>query len=141
MSLPDGKVVLRALIVDDNTDTAGSTGEVLTLHGFDVRVATAGRDAIRLARAEPPDVLLLDLSMPVMDGFEVARQICEVCDIARARRPLLVAVTGHGSDDDRARTKAAGFDLHLTKPVAPSVLVAVLREHEQRLNSNGSGAT
>jgi two-component system, OmpR family, response regulator len=141
MSLPSGKVALRALIVDDNTDTAGSTGEVLALHGFDVRVATAGRDAVRLARAEPPDVVLLDLSMPVMDGFEVARQICEVCDIACARHPLLVAVTGHGSDDDRARTKAAGFDLHLTKPVVPAVLVAVLREHERRLNSNGSGAT
>ena len=141
MSLPDGKVTLRALIVDDNTDAAVSTGEVLALHGFDVRVATAGRDAVRLARDEPPDAVLLDLSMPVMDGFEVARLICEACDRTRARRPLLVAVTGHGSEDDRARTEAAGFDLHLTKPVAPALLVAVLREHERRLNSDGSGAT
>jgi CheY-like chemotaxis protein len=52
----------------------------------------------------------------------------------------LVAVTGHGSDDDRARTKAAGFDLHLTKPVAPALLVAVLRQHEQRLATDGSSA-
>jgi two-component system, OmpR family, response regulator len=140
MSLPSGKVALRALVVDDNTDTAGSTGELLALHGFDARVATTGRDAIRLARAEPPDAILLDLSMPIVDGFEVARQICEACDVAHARRPLLVAVTGHGSDDDRARTKAAGFDLHLTKPVAPALLVAVLRQHEQRLDSDGSSA-
>ena len=140
MSLPDGKVALCALVVDDNTDTAGSTGEVLALHGFDVRVATTGRDAIRMVRAEPPDVVLLDLSMPVMDGFEAARQICEACDVAHARRPLLVAVTGHGSDDDRARTKAAGFDLHLTKPVPPALLVTVLRQHEQRLDPDGSGA-
>jgi two-component system, OmpR family, response regulator len=123
---------LRVLVVDDSTDTATSTGEVLALHGFDVRVATTGRDAVRLARGERPDAVLLDLSMPVMDGFEVARRICEACDGDGMKRPLLVAITGYASSDDRVRSAAAGFDLHLTKPVDPKLLVEVLRRYEQR---------
>jgi CheY-like chemotaxis protein len=115
-----------ALVVDDSTDTAVSTGEVLAGHGFAVQVATTGREAVRLARTEAPDVVLLDLSMPVMDGFEVARAICANLPPG-APRPVLVAVTGYGSEDDLARTREAGFDLHLVKPVEPSVLVGLLR--------------
>jgi CheY-like chemotaxis protein len=129
---PPNGAALRALVVDDNTDTALSTGEMLALHGFDVRVATTGQDAVRLARAEPPDAVLLDLSMPLMDGFEVARRICAACDGERVPRPLLVAITGHGSEDDRARTHAAGFDLHLTKPVEPQLLVETLKRVGKR---------
>jgi CheY-like chemotaxis protein len=135
MSSSPNTAALRALVVDDNADTAESTGEVLALHGFAVRVATTGRDAVRLARTEPPDVVLLDLSMPVMDGFEVARQIRTACEGDRTKLPLLVAVTGHGSADDRDRSEAAGFDLHLTKPVEPQLLVELLKRYEQRLGS------
>jgi CheY-like chemotaxis protein len=118
---------LRALVVDDSTDTAQSTGELLTVHGFCVHVATTGREAIRIALTEKPDVVLLDLSMPMMDGFEIARQIREGLP-QDAKHPIFIAMTGYGSEEDRARTAAAGFQLHLTKPVEPDHLIRALRQ-------------
>lgn len=118
---------LRVLVVDDSTDTATSTAELLTAHGFVVQETTNGHEAIQMAHAEMPDVVLLDLSMPVVDGFEVARQIRAGVHPG-ARPPILIAVTGHGYEDDLARTAAAGFHRHLTKPVEPALLIDVLRQ-------------
>ena len=114
---------LRVLVVDDDRDTAESTAYLLALHGFRAAPARGGAEAVRLASADPPDVALVDLMMPGMDGFEVAARLRE---LARPRPPVLVAVTGLATDGDRARAEAAGFVLYLVKPVPPEELVALL---------------
>jgi CheY-like chemotaxis protein len=87
------------------------------------RVAWNGEDALAAAREARPDVVLLDLGMPCMNGFEAARRLREGPD---GGPPVLVAVTGWGSEDDRRRTKAAGFAHHLVKPVNPADVLAIL---------------
>ena len=105
---------LRVLIVDDNQDAAAMLAEILAESGHTTVVAHDGPEALRTARQFKPDVALLDLGLPVMDGFEVARQF----QADEALRPArLVAVTGYGQEHDRRRSEAAGFDAHLVKPV------------------------
>ena len=94
------------------------------LSGFDSRSATSGEDALLLTGAFTPDVVVLDLMMPGMDGYELASHLRERF---RWPRRLLVTVTGHATRDDHRRSDGAGFDLHLNKPVEPAVLVRVLR--------------
>lgn len=104
---------LSVLVVDDNRDAADSLAAMLELMGASVRVAYGGAAAISAAEAETPALVLLDLGMPGMDGYEVARRLG-----ALGRRPdmQLVALTGWGQSDDRLRTREAGFDDHLVKP-------------------------
>ena len=104
----------RLLIVDDNEDAANLLGAALRRLGHDVRVANDGAAALRLAQEYVPHVALLDLGMPVMDGYELATQLRKQ---AAWRKVRLVAVTGYGQPSDRERTQAAGFDAHLVKPV------------------------
>jgi len=113
----------RLLVVDDNVDAADSLAQLLRLAGFDTRVAYDGRTALELAERIHPDVALLDLGLPQMSGHDLARR---VRDAAWGRDVRLIAVTGWGQDDDRARSRAAGFDEHLTKPVDPEVLLGVI---------------
>jgi CheY-like chemotaxis protein len=112
------------LIVDDNTDAASSLARLLRLFGNEVRTADSGEAALTQMESQPPDVVLLDLGMPGMDGLETARHI-------RAREAWqnipLIAVTGWGQDHDRRRTEQAGFFAHLVKPVNIEELEAVLR--------------
>jgi len=104
----------RVLIVDDNADSAESMAVLLRLHGHDVRLAHDGLAALEEAHAFRPDVIFLDLSLPKMDGYEVARRL----RMEPATRSMtLVAMTGYGRDEDRQRTREAGFHLHLVKPV------------------------
>ena len=114
----------RILVVDDNVDAAESLSRLLRLQAHEVRVAYDGLAALAAARDMNPDVVLLDIGLPKLDGLEVARSL-------RARgdgpRPLLVAMTGFGQAEDRARTAAAGFDHHLTKPVDPKLLQTLLQ--------------
>lgn len=114
---------LSILVVDDSRDMAESTAELLSLYGYAVKVAVSGKQALRLAAARPPDVILLDLSMPEMDGCEMVRRL-----IARAevKRPFLVAITGREAEDDRKRAAEAGVDLYLVKPVEPAALIGML---------------
>jgi CheY-like chemotaxis protein len=114
---------LRVLVVEDHADTAASLAMLLRGDGHEVQVATEGETALRTAAAEPPDVALLDIGLPGMDGYEVAEQLQER---NTAKRPLLIATTGHGSDEDRRRSQQVGIDLHLVKPVDPDQLRAVL---------------
>jgi CheY-like chemotaxis protein len=116
---------LSVLVVDDNPDQAESLAMVLQGAGHDVRVAGDGLDALEAARASRPEVVLLDLGMPGMNGFEAAHRLQQ--DPA-ARPDLLVAVTGWSSDEDRRRTRAAGFAHHLTKPADPAAVLALLGE-------------
>jgi len=111
---------LSVLIVEDHPDGAESTAAVLRLCGHSVRVALSPREALRLATDASPDVILLDIGLPQMDGYELARQLCAVL----GERPVLVAVTGYGHLEERSR--AEGFDHHFLKPVDPAALERVL---------------
>jgi CheY-like chemotaxis protein len=119
-----GKRPERILVVDDNVDAAESLSRLLRLHAHEVRVAYDGVAALAAARDMNPDVVLLDLGLPKMDGLEVAKNLRAHGD---GPRPLLVAMTGFGQAEDRARTAAAGFDHHLTKPVDPKQLQSLMR--------------
>jgi CheY-like chemotaxis protein len=113
----------RVLVADDNQDAADSLAMVLQLSGHEVRVAHGGRAALTLAQTFRPDVALLDIGMPDLNGYEVAKEL---------RRELggsgifLIALTGWGQDDDRQRAKDAGFDHHLTKPLDLDTLETLL---------------
>lgn len=113
----------RVLVVDDNIDAAESLALMLRLRGHTVWVAFDGAAALELTRDHNPDVFLLDLGLPGVDGFELARQLRARPESARA---LFVALTGWGQDADRDRSREAGFDVHLTKPVDPDALLALL---------------
>jgi two-component system CheB/CheR fusion protein len=115
----------RILVVEDNLDSAESLSMLLALAGHEVRVAHDGSTAIAVARDYRPRVVLLDIGLPGMSGFEVARSLRKEPVLDGA---LLVAMTGYGQAEDRQRSKEAGFDRHLTKPVEPAVLYALLGE-------------
>ena len=109
----------RILVADDNVDAAQSLAALLELHGHQTLVAHDGPQALQAAAEHVPEILFLDIGMPGMTGYEVARQLRTM---PRLQGATLVAVTGWGTDDDRARAREAGFDGHLTKPVAPEAI-------------------
>ncbi len=115
------------LVVDDNVDTADGLSKLLALLGHDVKTAYDGLQALEMAKMLWPEVILLDLGLPGVDGYEVARQLRqhECC-----RSTLMVAISGYGQEEDRRKSKESGFDHHLTKPVDYNALVAVLDERE-----------
>jgi CheY-like chemotaxis protein len=114
---------LRVLIVEDNRDAADSLRMFLELTGSEVVVAHTGPDGVELARRAAPDLVLCDIGLPGLDGYEVARRIR---DEAAGSRPVLVALTGYGGEDDRRRAREAGFDHHFTKPADPAVIERLL---------------
>jgi two-component system OmpR family response regulator len=114
---------LRVLVVEDHADTADSLALLLTLFGHEVRVARDGPTALEMARAFPPDVVLLDIGLPGIDGWQVAERLRQQ---SGQKRPLLIAVTGYGQDADHRRSQEAGIDLHLLKPVDPDQLRRLL---------------
>jgi signal transduction histidine kinase len=124
-----GAIRRRVLIADDNADMLETLGTLLELNGHQVFRATDGELALEAAARHQPDIALLDVGMPRLDGYEVARRI-------RAqdwgRDTLLVAVTGWGQDADRRRSREAGFDLHLVKPLDAGALDRLLSEPQQR---------
>src|SRR5688572_27008807 len=117
---------LKVLIVEDNRDARTTLRMLLTLaHGHRVLEAGEGAAAIQLALDERPDVALVDLGLPGLDGLEVARRIRAVLGRDEI---VLVALTGYGAHEDRARTEAVGFDAHFVKPVDTAALTKLLSE-------------
>jgi CheY-like chemotaxis protein len=114
----------RVLIVDDNGDAAQSIAEVLTELGHEVHVAHDGPTALALASRFRPDVCLLDIGLPVMDGYELARRLRDSQHLAAGAR--IIALTGYGQDADRQRSTEAGFTAHVVKPVDLDVLTRVV---------------
>jgi CheY-like chemotaxis protein len=115
----------RVLVVDDNVDAAVSLGMLLKLAGQEVRVAYDGPAALRQAVEFRPGLVLLDIGMPGMDGYEVCRRLRRESNLG----PMtLVALTGWGQDEDRRRSHEAGFDHHIVKPVEPSALQRLLAD-------------
>jgi PAS domain S-box-containing protein len=111
---------MRILIVDDNVDQADNLAALLELDGYGVDVAYRGEDGIQRIEQDAPDAVLLDIGMPDMSGYEV------IARLGRENRPFMVAVTGYGQSSDRQRTRKAGFDEHLVKPVRLERLQEVL---------------
>jgi CheY-like chemotaxis protein len=112
----------KILVVDDNTDAANMTAQLLQLYGLDVRVAYGGAEGLALARANRPDLIFLDIGMPVMDGYQVAEAVRADDTLSKV---MLVALTAWGDEASRNRARAAGFDLHLTKPARIDELVEI----------------
>jgi CheY-like chemotaxis protein len=113
----------RILVVDDNVDAAESLALLLRLERQDVRVAHDGPAALAAVEAEPPDLVFLDIGMPVMNGYDVARRLRQWPGLENL---VLVAMTGWGQEEDRRRSQDAGFDHHLVKPVEPEAMQKLL---------------
>jgi CheY-like chemotaxis protein len=113
----------RVLVVDDNVDSAESLSMLLELSGHEVYMAHDGEQALAEFERRRPDAVLLDIGLPKLDGFEVARRLRSD---GRNSDLLLIALTGYGKDDDRSRGRNAGFDHHLVKPVEPETLMKLL---------------
>jgi CheY-like chemotaxis protein len=113
----------RVLIVEDNDDTRQMLHEALAYSGHDVREARDGATGVALAAEDAPDVALIDIGLPDLDGYEVARRLRAA---PGGRRIGLIAITGYGQAEDQRRAYDAGFDAHLTKPVAPERLRQVM---------------
>lgn len=122
---------LSVLIVEDVDEVAQSTAELLSLHGHAVRVARSGPEALRAIDVASPDVILLDIGLPGMTGWEVAAAVRR----RDGRQPVVVAVTGLGTSTDRLKSADAGIDLHLTKPADPAALTALLVRVRQHLTA------
>jgi CheY-like chemotaxis protein len=120
----------RILVADDNIDAADSLALLLDMAGHDVRVVHDGRAALSVAQSFRPDTVLLDIGMPLMSGYEVARALRQEPWGAKI---TLIALTGWGQESDRLKAMEAGFDRHLTKPVDPDML-------EQLMNSPAEAA-
>jgi CheY-like chemotaxis protein len=123
---------LRILVADDNIDSATSWAALIEQNGHEVVTAHDGRAALELAEKFRPEVMLLDIGMPHMDGYEVAQRIRSR---DWGRDAVLIAVTGWGQAKDRAMAAAAGFDEHFTKPLDPSQLARTLRNACRRLGN------
>jgi signal transduction histidine kinase/ActR/RegA family two-component response regulator len=119
----------RVLVIEDNVDTAATLRDFLELSGFDVAIAFSGGEGVETAGLFHPEIVLCDLGLPGMNGFEVAAALRRDPATAAAR---LIALTGYGGDEDRRRSHEAGFEVHLTKPVDPPLL--------RRLLSGGAAA-
>jgi PAS domain S-box-containing protein len=115
----------RVLVVDDHADAADMLSWLMRAHGGDVRTANDGEEAIALAREFDPQVILLDIGMPGMDGYETCQRIRAA---EHNQRAFVVAITGWGQDRDKARADAAGFDAHITKPADPVALEQLLAQ-------------
>lgn len=116
---PQAQRSQRVLIVEDNDDSRELMRMVLEGYGHEVYEASNGAEAVRVAQEVQPELFFIDIGLPVFDGYEVARRI-------RKTRPggRLVAITGYGEPEDFQRSRAAGFDQHLVKPVMPNTLLA-----------------
>jgi CheY-like chemotaxis protein len=118
-SAPSGRSIL---IIEDNADARDALRVLLELDGHAVEAAGEGQEALELARAKDPDIALVDIGLPGIDGYEVARRV----RARDARRPVLIALTGYGQPEDRRRATEAGFDEMLVKPVDPTALTELL---------------
>jgi CheY-like chemotaxis protein len=115
---------LRILVVDDNHDAATAIATMLELEGHAVRTAHDGEEALGAVTTHSPAVVVLDIGLPLLDGYEVARRMRAMPELAGA---LLIAVTGYGQSEDRAAATDAGFDHHFVKPADPQALLACIR--------------
>jgi CheY-like chemotaxis protein len=121
----------RVLVVDDNRDAADTLATLLRLNGHETQTVYDGQDAVEATLRMQPDVVLLDIGLPRLSGYNVARMIRD--QNGHNGRPVLVAVTGWGQDEDRRRSEGAGFDSHLVKPVDENAFHELLANVSARM--------
>jgi DNA-binding response OmpR family regulator len=121
---PEHEAGGRILVVDDNPDAADSLARLLADDGHEVRVARDAEEAMREAVSFRPDTVVLDIGLPDVSGYEIARRIRKELWGQAVR---LVALTGWGQEEDRRRSREAGFDEHVIKPIDPAALLTLLR--------------
>jgi signal transduction histidine kinase/CheY-like chemotaxis protein len=131
--LENQTALVRVLLVDDNEDALDLLEQALKARGYDVHAAGDGLRALEMARVVTPDVAVIDIGLPVMDGYEVAGRLRSVCGSSLR----MIALTGYGQDSDRERARSAGFDEHLVKPVDIRVLVEAIRSSLGRSSVSG----
>ena len=124
---PDAHV-RRVLLADDNADFANSLGQLLSSQGHQIRIAYDGAEALATAREFIPDIAFIDIGMPKVHGYEVARRMRAESATSAC---VLVAVTGWGQENDRKRAREAGFDRHLVKPVDPAEIESILASYQR----------
>jgi CheY-like chemotaxis protein len=127
---------VRVLVVDDNRVVTESWAVLLKLWGYEVGLAHDGPAAVAAALTQQPQVVLLDIGLPGMNGYEVAQRLR---DQPGLEKPLLVALTGHGHEEDRCRSREAGFDHHLVKPVDPEELHDLLTRSRPQQAAEADG--
>jgi CheY-like chemotaxis protein len=127
---------LRVLLVDDHVESVVSVGRLLRAQGYQVRAALSGIEAVSSAVDFLPDVALIDLSLPLLDGFAVARKLRSM---SSTKGTYLIALTGWDSDDIVERARSAGFDRHIVKPLSNDAMRAVLAEVQAGIGA-GVGA-
>jgi CheY-like chemotaxis protein len=135
LAVSNTAVGLKVLVVDDNQDNANALRVMLKCLGHEVSTAYDGLAAMAAAESLRPDVILLDLGMPKLDGYEVCRRIRVE---PWGQQTLLIAQTGWGQEQDRQRTREAGFDHHLVKPIPHVKLVTLLRDRVGEVRSGQS---
>lgn len=123
--MPGASLAPRVLIVEDHPDTADLLGRYARLIGCETRTAATGEDALTLALEFPPQIVLLDIGLPGVDGWEVARALRERLEPVH---PALIAITGFNSQEDRKRSVNAGIDYHLAKPAFRKSLMELLMQ-------------
>jgi signal transduction histidine kinase/DNA-binding response OmpR family regulator len=123
-----GKMPARILVVDDLAASAETLMTLLEMEGFEVKVASEGMAALRIAQEFRPDVVLLDIGLPGMNGFEVAHRLRTQPE---SREALLIALTGYGEAESRSRSAQAGFDFHMVKPADVNLLLSMLANPQQ----------
>jgi two-component system CheB/CheR fusion protein len=111
----------RILLIEDNEDAREALRALLELDGHEVEAAAEGQQGLEIAGTKAVEVALIDIGLPGLDGYEVARRMR-----ALARPPILIALTGYGQPEDRRRAEEAGFDAHLVKPIDPTALTKAL---------------
>ena len=126
---------VHVLVVDDYADNVASMAMLLRLYGHAVDTALSGRDAIQKAQTQAPDVVLLDISMPGMDGYSVAKQLRSLF----RDRVRLIALTAYSSQQDHHRCLQAGFDVHLIKPADPEEVQRLVEQAADRLRRSQRG--
>jgi DNA-binding response OmpR family regulator len=118
----------RILVVDDNVDLARGLARLLQIHGHDVRIAYDGPSGLVEARKSTPDIVLLDIGLPGMDGYQLATRLRHEENFKNA---TLIAISGYGQEEDVRLAREAGFDHHLVKPIASDELIKLLRESDR----------
>jgi CheY-like chemotaxis protein len=119
---------LCILIVEDDADCAESLAMLLRIDGHEVKIAGDGPTAIKMARTNEPDVILLDIGLPGMNGYEIARQLGKP---GTTMKPLIIAISGYGPGFERPRLAETEIHFHLTKPVDPVMLQAILKRFQR----------
>jgi CheY-like chemotaxis protein len=119
---------LRVLVVEDNIDAQDMLRMLLEMWGHEVSTASDGAAGIDAIKSEQPDIAVVDIGLPVADGYELAQRVRSEAD---GKRPLLIALTGYGAPEQRTRALECGFDLHLVKPVEPEQLARLIGQERE----------